>query len=750
MVSACLRAGALAAALLCPALALAQASQQAGAEAAQATSVPLVFNSPKSAHAGDIVGFQGAHFGDDPIAMLQAQGAGPAIALERINSVGGLWASFRLPPDAQGALVVRIGNAAGLGQPLTLNAAEAFHLDATQVAARGRMRVFGRNLLLPGYTPTLTVDGWPAVLDLAASDEHMLVATAPAQLLNKPQIDIRVDNGNGSGASLLERRIASSTGDGRDPLGLGVGWANAFAAAATRVLHANSDARLAHPMQCNGNQDDSRGLQEAIDLASALGGATVQLPEGHCRLAASVRLKSGVVLQGAGKARTVLLYEASYPLLGRDLHLAGLRDFSLRNAGGGIESALLQSSERVFFQNMAFALQGGVQMFLDGNTNLVIDHCDFLQPRSARGNGPFGLGNSAGLVFTHNRVVYADGSPGFGRVHDAYIADNHISRDVRDNLQSQSVVHSLPLDFAHRVVLLNNVFDVLGGPVTNKVRNDGETILSEGGGGNRTEGVGYVKSASALTLQDPAVRHNVRPFGGKDIPENYALAILGGTGAGQTRRVLDYSAGSFTVDRPWDVVPDSSSRYATFVWGLEKALIKGNTLSHNPRGIWLYQTAVRDVDIIANRITEGGGIYLRTAQNLKDKLFTPMYGVRVAGNRITNTSSEWLSYIHLAFVRMDEADFGLASIGVEIRDNTLQANQPNLVLRDEESGSVEGIVVRARFEGEAQGRSKNQTRLLGTIIQNNRCSGCNTDVLVRDGAMGTVLDGNANSVTGSP
>lgn len=709
----------------------------------QASGLPIVINSAQSARPGDIVGFQGENFGAEPGALLDAPDGGQPIALERVNTADGIWASFRLPVNATGALVVRIGNGTGLSQPVKLNAARAFHLDTLQLHGLGRFRVFGRNLLQAGFSPQVLVDGMPARIDLGASNEHMLVAVAPAALTERARLQLTVDNGNGTGPSLLERPLTAFSGAGNDPFGLGVGWGNAFSSLAARPVLAAREARLAHPLRCNGVQDDTPALQEAINMAHAAGGGVVSLPEGLCRLAGSVQLKSQVVLQGAGKGRTVLAYEANYPLLGRNISLAGLRNFTLRNLAGNIESALMQDSERVFFQNIAFEIHGGVQMFLTGNRHFVIDSCDFMQPRNPRDNGPFALLETAGLVFTHNRILYANGSPNFGQVHDAYIAENHITRDLQDNQNSKGVVHSLTLDFAYRVTVARNTLDVAGGPVRNKLRNDGETILSEGGGPKRTENVGYVRTAGESTLFDPDVTHKVWPFQKKQIPENYGIAIVGGRGQGQARQVVAYSQNLFTVDRAWDIVPDSSSRYATFVWGLEKSLIMDNTLVQNPRGIWLYQTGVRDVDIVGNTITEGGGIYLRTGQHLKDGLFTPMYGVKVARNTIANSTGEWPSYIHLAFVRVDEPAFGLGSIGIEIRDNTLQGNQPNISLREEESGGAEGLIARARFEGETQGKSKNQTRMLGTIFQNNRCNACNIGVMVREGAAATVQDGNA-------
>ena len=66
------------------------------------------------------------------------------------------------------------------------------------------------------------------------------------------------------------------------------------------------------------------------------------------------------------------------------------------------------------------------------------------------------------------------------------------------------------MDFAHRIAVVGNTFDVLGGPIVNKMRNDGESFLTEGGGGRRTESLGTVANATATTLSDPSNTINVR------------------------------------------------------------------------------------------------------------------------------------------------------------------------------------------------------------------------------------------------
>ena len=146
------------------------------------------------------------------------------------------------------------------------------------------------------------------------------------------------------------------------------------------------------------------------------------------------------------------------------------------------------------------------------------------------------------------------------------------------------------------------------------------------------------------------------------------------------------------------------------------------------------------MDIVKNIIDDGGGIYLRSVQSLKDKLFVPIYGVRIQDNIISNATREWPSYINVSFVRRDASDFGIGTIGVEIRNNFIKANRPNLSLINEESGTAEGYINMMRLEVEYKDPS-NQTRLLGTIFQNNTCVDCDVGFKVRDGARGTVQDG---------
>jgi hypothetical protein len=706
---------------------------------------PVIFNAPESVRPGDAVGLQGAYFGLAPSVLLQGASAGQDINLPLINSHASGWLSFKIPADAPPALKVTVSNGLAVSKAVSLNGARAHHLDARHIAPAGAFRLFGRSLLVAGFVPTITFDGVLAAVNVAHSNEHMLVATAPPGLRPGSQPKVYVDNGNGSGPALLDRPITVVPG-GADPFALGVGWGAGFERIAQRTLVPTGGSTGL----CNGKSDDTPAIQAAVDQLAAAGGGVVRLPAGVCRLAGSLKLKSRVVLQGKGKDETLIRYEASYPVWGRNLDLVGVSDLSLQSTRAGIESPLLENSTRAFIKNVGIDLGGGLHMFLTGNTDFVVMDSEIRQGRNPGMHGIYVFAGTGGLVFVNNTTTFAHGAAAFPEVHDAFIANNRFVRDIRGGQTSKDVVHSMTLDFAHHIAVINNHFDLLGGPVTNKLRNDGEAILTEGGAQSRTEGIGRVSSASANQLVDSRLADRRTVFPSGSMPENFAVAIVGGTGAGQSRRVMRQEGATLTVAPNWSVVPDSSSHYVTFVWGLEKALIKGNQFHQNPRGIWLYQTAIRDVDVVDNVFREGGGIYLRSAQNLKDGLFTPMYRVRIANNSIANTTGEWRSYISVMFVRMDEEEFGVGTTGVEVRNNRLVANVPNLTQAQEESGGAEGFINRMHAEGPSQALSKSQNRLLGTVFQNNHCEGCNIGLIVRDGAVATVQDGNTNTTPASP
>lgn len=91
-------------------LALSAGSWASAQENAASPPTPVVFNHPLSARPGDIVGLQGADFGAAPVLALAGRAGEPETVLPTMSSHGGQWVAARIPPDATGALVLRVLN----------------------------------------------------------------------------------------------------------------------------------------------------------------------------------------------------------------------------------------------------------------------------------------------------------------------------------------------------------------------------------------------------------------------------------------------------------------------------------------------------------------------------------------------------------------------------------------------------------------------------------------------------------------
>ncbi len=725
--------------LLAPALLLAMAlpGLQAHAAAKPASTDPLapkIFHAPVEAIGGDIIPIQGVGLATAKAYYTDTSGKVNTLAV--VNRVGDTWLAVQLPTNLPAPLAITLQNPHGASLKILLNAAVPKHLDATRLVPGGAFRILGINLLLPGSTPSVTVAGLSAPVNVSASTSNMLIVTAPASLTPTSGAVVAVNNGGGLGPVQLPQPVEVDAGSG-DPAGLGVGWGAGFTFANATVV--------AHPA-CNGTTDDTAAIESAIVSASQQGGGAVQLPIGHCRITSTINLASKVILKGMGQSQTTITYEGDYPINAYQFDLVGLQDLTLTNAGPTQEGLVWNNNTRSFIHRVTLNMGVSHQLFLTNNRDFVFDSNTISQTGSYNEQNPYLFTFSYGLVFTNNHSTNSEGSPTFKSVHDSVFLANHFTRDASSQNENPVVAHhGFVADFAYRISLIGNTFDVINGPVTNKLRNDGETILTEGGGGSRTENFGTVKAASATTVTDGANVINVDPFGVGTIPETYAVAIVAGTGAGQRRRVLSYANSTMTVDRPWDVIPDTTSIYSTFVWGMKDVLIVGNTLTDNPRGIWLYQCSVEGILIAGNVIREGGGVFLRSYENSSIKMRTIQDDIMVRDNSIQNTTGRWLSYIVVADVSSDSAPFATGFVNIAIRHNTVVANVPNLTSAIEDYADREGYTVLLHIETGGGQISAANPNILGTTMVTNTCTNCTQSFVIGTGDYGTSLVGNSPS-----
>jgi Pectate lyase superfamily protein len=695
---------------------------------------PKLFNSSRHAHRGDIIFLQGANLTPSTRVFLDAPG-GASSEIPIVNRVEPNWIATQIPSNMSGAFQVRAVNDDGSSSAIRINAPVPYHLDTTQIVPGGHFRIFGRNLLYATCRPKVAVGGYPADVDTTASRDYMLVVRAPPGITPSETADVLVDNGAGLGPSALDGGVRVVAGVG-DPFKLNTGWAASFDFAA-RVVTSSA--------ACDGRTDDTALIKKAISSARELGGAIVQLPKGTCRIAGTIDFESKVVLRGAGRNDTILRYEGNYPISVDSKDLVGLEDLQLLNAGATQEGMLWRANTRSFIRHVTINMGISRQWFLTDNRDFLFDDNHVIQTGSYDLQNPYRFDRSVGLLFSNNRSTNVNGSPTFQSVHDSAFINNRFTRDATSQDEITVVAHhGFVLDFAQRVSVIGNTFDVVNGPITNKQRNDGETILIEGGGPNRTESLGVVKTAGANFLSDPENPLIAALADRKRL--NLGIAIVSGNGTGQTRQVVEEKDGMVSVDPPWDVLPEVGSHYVIFVWGLDKVLIIGNTLVDNPRGIWLYQTSIRDVVIQSNEIRNGGGIYLRSYQNIASKIFTIQLNTVIEDNRVANRTGNWMSHIILVCVSADETTFGVGQLGIEVRRNMILANLPNLTSAREEYAAHEGYAAMVRIEA-SQPPPGFLPKLIGPIFQDNTCVNCERPFTVGAGVAGAIFFGNVAKPT---
>ena len=121
-----------------------------------AVNAPVIFNSSISGKPRDVIYLQGARFGSSPKVFLSPP-LKPAVQIPIINK-GNNYIAAQIPGSKPfGLYAFRVFNGKNYSNTIYLNQAHGMSFDTPEVAPNGAFRLFGRNLLLPGATPTVPV-----------------------------------------------------------------------------------------------------------------------------------------------------------------------------------------------------------------------------------------------------------------------------------------------------------------------------------------------------------------------------------------------------------------------------------------------------------------------------------------------------------------------------------------------------------------------------------------------------------------
>ncbi|WP_185731345.1 glycosyl hydrolase family 28-related protein [Larkinella rosea] len=714
---------------------------------------PRIFNASPSVKPGEAVNLQGDFGASAKVFFLKGTTTTPAalpVLVQRANH-----ATVQIPAQTGLDLYqIWVEDQGQKSPPVFVNQAVGLQFDSPEGSPGGSMRIFGRNLQLPGSTARVRLiapnssTSQEGSIDVTNSDAYQLRLRLPSTIQPGVVYKVLVTNGLGGNAGETTMELPlTATITGTDYFQLEVGWA-AKLDFTRNIYNVKTDSRLSVKAVGDGNANDQPALQRAIDRAAADGGGIVYLPAGTYKLLYPnfeyLRMRNRVVIQGAGKDQTIIKfgYEPQVSHLGlywpEVTRQAGLADLTFMNVDE-TGSALLNSSRgqgtEIFLQRVRFDLKKSDWLWLANSDKLVIANSDFSQgiDQNFSYHGPLLLNGCSNFLVRYNTFNYAVDGLNMNDVHEGIFENNQVYRDGSARYPTTTIHHVLIANFAKNLVILNNELNVINGPAQNG--NDGEAIISEGGGADRIdEEAGTVSSATATTLQDQS--KNWGAFRRQPV-----VAIVSGKGMGQWRRITSRSGSTLQLDRAWDVIPGAGSHYAIFNWSAENWLVQGNRMEGNRRGITMYHGATNQVALVSNNLHNSGSIDLTPIQQQLNgrQQFVPMYNTQVIGNLVGNTNGSNGVFIGAHPVQHRQAKtFGTSVIGLEVRGNTVRAGIPNIPAVVD-ANFPEGYLNYLEYHPASVYEDEQVPAILGSIFENNKANNCANALYLNSGSYNTVV-----------
>lgn len=719
---------------------------------------PILFNVSPTAQPGDVIGLQGARFTAAATVSLAVIGATApeTVNLQVLTGSDGHLAAL-VPGDlAAGLYAVSVSEGGRTSAPVLVNQPRIDHVEFDELAPDSTFRLFGRNLAgsrVSFLGPDKT--GIPA--SVTASEAYTLTARAPAGLQPGTTYAIEVETDSqlacGCRAVIADETVTGRAG-GTDPFGVGAPWGADFTFAGN-PYDVLQDPRLSLHAKGDGVADDTAALQAALDRAHQDGGGVVLLPAGTYRLAGSTGLviRSRVVLAGAGQDKTQITYGFVPPapfawglLFAEGGALAGVASLRLENVDkSGSWGRNLNSYgpwSKVFFKDVTIDEGGGGPIWMGDINGFVIADSTVLSVQStlasgdAGNSGPFII-NGPHFWMRNTTTSWNVGGAHFDGLDHAVFEGSSFLRD--GNKHTVENTRGVQLNFARRVAMLGNHFTVAG--ADNLTLNDGETIMSEGGGPLRRDAdTAAVSSATTTTLVDASKAWKALEAGAE-------VVIVTGSASGEHRRIVSRDETTITVDPPWDVVPEAGAHFAVTNWGAERWLLKDNDLTRCARGIMLYWSSADRVAIVHNTLTDSSGIWLQPAQtvqsnNVAYNNFTPLFDVVIADNEVKDPTGLTGAFIAIDFTADTEGDpgyaFGTAGYGIEVRRNDVVGTTPNTPTVPGYHPYSEGYTAQATFAKPADQAGK-PPALLGTIFQGNRAENSHVGFRTATGDLDTIV-----------
>lgn len=653
-----------------------------------------------------------------------------------------------LPEDMEaGAYNIWVKNDYGWSYSIQLNAARPQWISEDTAFAGLKLKVIGRNLdgrefgakekasvkLTSGLKqyPLKVVNVNPFAVEFEIS-EDVPQGTYDVLLSNDGQTWRPLEY-----AEEYHQRL-TITNPGPDPLELGVAWVDEF----DWDNRADVTGFGAVP---NDGIDDTAAIQAAIDHVKVGGGGIVYIPDGNYRIT-GIALPAGVVLLGQSKENTVLTYAYT-----------GM-DAVSRNMIGSKDDGAILGRQGVARLKLAIDEQNPDQPFPDhfiwlGNDwgpqiddeNLRTAEYIFMkeiamdypmEKRPGRGMGITVVARGHVLLKKSDLKGYMatmissyisnytqilnnrfDSAAGNLSIVGTYLTfeGNYMKRhpDMAQEA-SQGIFTRGPSYIA------GNAVEDIGTPG----ENDGEAYCTENyRGGTKMFGKVMGATENTVTVAPKQINNNNWDID-KHTWAGWHIVITDGRGLGQDRLLTARDGNTYTIDKPWDVVPDGTSKFVILV-PIKGATYYNNTAKNGAKGYWFYNDTIDSV-MVSNNGENIEGFYINTyhverpAEN--DSRFTIGYFIRMETNELTGVSTK--SNVGGIGVRLALEDgatdaYAYNVYGISIKDNAITGILPTPAPTGvTEAPDINGIY--AVSSNKVQPATRNA--MMGVVIENNTLS----------------------------